>query len=436
MFACKYNPLIFTLLLITACTEARFEPAKDAPWSEVSEQLLAFYKDSEFPPHQLSYRQNLEAISGKDDLQRQKKVLTQIQRFLRNLNTESLTPSENLDYLLVAYDIELQIVRNQLALQWLNRPVIAINDKGLYHQYEGKAWYRYYLKKWVDITVEPDVVFSLGEKEIAKVKSHIQKIKQRLQNDSYSFSEYLTKEDKFYTNAEQVMAAFENANNQMTSKMSGYFNLIEQTPDLKIQQGDNEQLAHVPGYYSNDTLYFNFFGTQYKKRQVEWLYLHEAIPGHHYQISLANKLENSALREALGPSYGFIEGWAAYVEDLAIETQSYSDKLSELGKWEWDLVRSVRVPLDVGLNYYGWSDQKAMEYWRSHITGRDDIGRREIARMLRWPAQVITYKYGAVKLLNWLKEAQKSSEFDYKEFHRQILQYGSIPFSVLNVQIK
>ncbi|GAB5384847.1 MAG: hypothetical protein Alis3KO_19700 [Aliiglaciecola sp.] len=76
MFACKYNPLIFTLLLITACTEARFEPTKDAPWSEVSEQLLAFYKDSEFPPHQLSYRQNLEAISGKDDLQRQKKVLT------------------------------------------------------------------------------------------------------------------------------------------------------------------------------------------------------------------------------------------------------------------------------------------------------------------------------------------------------------------------
>ena len=128
-----------------------------------------------------------------------------------------------------------------------------------------------------------------------------------------------------------------------------------------------------------------------------------------------------------------VEGWAAYVEELGKTIGVYRTIYAELGKWEWDIVRSVRVALDVGLNYYGWSDEEALQFWKKHIPNQDDIAMREIRRMKRWPAQVVTYKYGAGKLLDWqaYAQAQQGDDFNLKDFHTQVLQHGALPFSIL-----
>jgi uncharacterized protein (DUF885 family) len=110
----------------------------------------------------------------------------------------------------------------------------------------------------------------------------------------------------------------------------------------------------------------------------------------------------------------------------------YKTTYDEYGKWEWDLIRSVRVSLDVAINYYGWSDEKALEFWKKHIKNQVDIGLREIARMKRWPGQVISYKYGANVFLKMLNGAKKKSSFDYKTFHKKLLKNGDVPLSILN----
>ena len=93
-------------------------------------------------------------------------------------------------------------------------------------------------------------------------------------------------------------------------------------------------------------------------------------------------------------------------------------------------MRSVRVPLDVALNYYGWTDEQALTFWKKNIIGQDDIAMREINRMRRWPAQVVTYKYGAHEIMQWKQELmeREKQNFDIKAFHDKVLNGGSLPF--------
>jgi uncharacterized protein (DUF885 family) len=109
----------------------------------------------------------------------------------------------------------------------------------------------------------------------------------------------------------------------------------------------------------------------------------------------------------------------------------------ELGRWEWDIVRSVRVPMDVGLNYYGWTDQQALLFWKKNIRGQDNIAMREIARLRRWPAQCITYKYGASQILGWKNTLQKKKgkAFDIRKFHDSILNNGSLPLFMVRENV-
>jgi uncharacterized protein (DUF885 family) len=126
---------------------------------------------------------------------------------------------------------------------------------------------------------------------------------------------------------------------------------------------------------------------------------------------------------------GLSEGWAAYAETLGKELGVYQTIFDELGEYEWDLVRSVRLPLDVGINYYGWTDQEALAFWKKNIRGRDDIAVREINRVRTWPAQVVTYKYGSAQILQWktVLKKQQGNGFDIKDFHDRILNHGSLP---------
>jgi uncharacterized protein (DUF885 family) len=195
-------------------------------------------------------------------------------------------------------------------------------------------------------------------------------------------------------------------------------------------------LAQTPGYYSDNTFYYNFFDKPYNTRQVAWLYIHEAVPGHHYQENIAEQIPQSQVQQLFHYT-GFAEGWAAYTETLGNELGAYETDYDELGHLEWDLVRSVRVIIDIGLNYYGWSDEKALAKWKEYIPNQDDIAMREINRMKRWPAQVISYKYGSELILHWKKELQQKqgAAFDIKDFHDRILNHGSLPFFIVRKNV-
>ncbi|MEL7428285.1 MAG: DUF885 family protein, partial [Bacteroidota bacterium] len=199
---------------------------------------------------------------------------------------------------------------------------------------------------------------------------------------------------------------------------------------VRVARGTDKRLSQVPAFYRNATFFYNLFDYPFNLRQMAFLYLHEANPGHHYEIS-HRPLAKQVPSQSIFYSYGYGEGWAAYIEDLALELGWYRDIYDEYGKWEWDMIRSVRVVLDVGLNYYGWTDEKALGFWNRYLPGQDDIAQREIARMKRWPAQVISYKYGSQLMLSWKDRWLAEKRGSLLEFHQAVLQHGPLPFSIL-----
>ena len=405
-------------------------PDHDKQWQSYVETYLNQVANLDIPNLQLSYQSNLNAIPELTVVQAQRKVFNSLANGFSRLNRTKLTGKDKLDAALIRYELDMNITRLTLEEKWHNQRRQRVTKAGLYHQTMGQEWYAYYLQRWVDRDVTPQGIFEFGLTEIAKVKAKINGLREQLDFTEEQLAAYLEASDNHYHSAKEVHTAFEIAQREMISRLSPYFPAMDSIKPAQIERGSNKNLAQVPGYYNNNTLYFNFFDKQYAKGQIEWLYLHEAIPGHHYQINLARQSDSTRVQNLHSYYPGFGEGWAAYVEDIALELDAYSNALNQLGKWRWDLVRSVRVSLDVGLNYFGWSDEKAMEFWRSHITDRDDIGHREIARMKRWPAQVVTYKYGASTITSLNTESHNKPD-TLLAFHRRILQHGSVPLSVL-----
>src|SRR5690606_19636308 len=145
---------------------------------------------------------------------------------------------------------------------------------------------------------------------------------------------------------------------------------------------------------------FNFSTGRYNVRCMDWLYMHEAIPGHHLQHTYGTS-DNGYFY------FGNAEGWACYVEDLGESLGLYTDPYKLLGKEEWNLVRSARLVMEVGNHYHGWGYEKAMAYWKENIRGQDQIADREIKRITRWPGQALCYKVGAVTIQRIIAQKRK-----------------------------
>lgn len=414
---------LFLLLAFPLCCQL---PA----WEKVVEQFRIDYEKLDLMPLRIAYLDNLAGIKNSHELEEQRRVFQDLRRQIQAIDINQLSEKQQIEFQLLVHHLRLNEERIRLEEQWLAMGVDSIPEGGLAQVPNGKAWYLYFLKQWTDPSATPEALFDFGLSEIEKVQANIKNIQQKSGLDSLAFQQYIQSEAFFYQQVEEVQQALEDYAARMAQKLPAFFPGMSDIPALRIRRGQIERLAQVPGFYSDNTLYYNFFDRPFNKRQITWLYLHEALPGHHYEISYSRSHRISLLQTLFNnPAYS--EGWAAYVEEIGWEIGAYNTIYDELGKWEWDLIRSVRVPLDIGLNYYGWSDEQALAFWQKYISDQDEIGLREIARMKRWPCQVITYKYGADKLLQWKARLEKKAGFNLKNFHEQVLQNGSLPYSIL-----
>ncbi|HEY6975528.1 MAG TPA: DUF885 domain-containing protein [Chitinophagaceae bacterium] len=411
------------LLFFTGIT-----PIRHSNFADFKNNFVTGYRSFNIPGLQLSYSENLRHIPSGRDIQNQIEFFQQVKRNIAGYKNDSLASTERDDLDLIEYETNLNLERLSLEKKWVSKKPAVLPVNNFYDIPDDSAWYVYFLKKWVGDDVNPDELYLNGVEEIERVKQHIEDIRVQTGMDSTQFYSHLNDSSFFMTNEFQVQQAFERVRNIICANLSRLF-FVYSVPDVNIQRGTSSELAKTPGYYSNNTFYFNYFDKPYNKRQTGWLFLHEAIPGHHYESSVSVEVSRSAV-EKLFNYPGFSEGWAAYTEELGKDLGVYQTVYDELGKWEWDLVRSVRVPLDIGLNYYGWTDEKAFAFWKQYITGQDDIATREINRMRRWPAQVITYKYGAAQIMKWrqLAEAKQGDAFDIRVFHKKVLEHGPLPF--------
>lgn len=429
-----YILMVCMLSLLTTC-QGQDEPAPTT-WNDFTTQFQEKYKALDLPYFVIDYVENLEKIQDEVSILNQEKEFRFFENSLRRFDFNRLSPSEKLDYKIINYETQLNLHRIALEKKWLKIKPKTIPTTGVSDLPFGKEWYTYLLKKWIDQTVTPEELFEFGKREVKRVSSKMKAVQQRSGMDQASFQKHINSPDFFYKTPEEVQAAFEEMKKIVDKNLAKNFPYTTLLPDVKIARSTRELSVKTPAYYRSGehTFYYNFFDTPFNKRQIGWIYIHEAMPGHHYQIAATNTLNRTDIQKMFRYSC-YREGWAAYIEEIGYDIGAYRDIYDELGKWEWDIIRSVRVVLDVGLNYYGWTDEQALEYWKQYIYGQDDIALREIDRMTRWPAQVITYKYGTEKIMKWRKIYEQRKDFEAIDFHREMIVHGELPFSILEEEL-
>jgi len=394
--------------------------------ADFDEQVTAL----EIPAHQLSFVDNLAAIEDVETLMRQEDVLTAQLEIVRAIDPDTLDRCRHIDHAKMLTTIRHGLRRADLANRYLNETAPDRKLTTLIEAPLGVEWYEYYLDFWNTAEIEPDALFAFGEKELMESVANYNRLQAALgfEGDDAGFAAHLQSASQFIDGDKQEIV------------WSNLKNLFAETYGVKqaaIKRSDRGASFPVPGYYNGQegAFYYNVLTNGYEARQADWLLLHEASPGHHFQIKSAENSTrcNSLLTEAFFPAYG--EGWAAYVETMGKDLGLYQTLEEELAAVEWNMVRSARVALDVAINAYGWDDDKALAWWKENVRGQEDIAMREIARIRRWPGQVVTYKYGA-DVFERSKEAYLGAGIgDVRAYHDFALAYGPMPLEAFEAMI-
>lgn len=315
---------------------------------------------------------------------------------------------------------------------------------------DGEAYYRDLIRFWTTTELSPDSIFRLGESEVARIRQEMEQVKEQLgfKGDLASFFNYINDDERFmpFRTDEEVIEAFRAVEAKIQPRLELLFNKKPQTP-FEIRQTEEFREMTASAEYSQgspdgsrpgifyvpviDPATFNVSG-------IETLFLHEAIPGHHYQISLqAENKELPRFRRTLWyGAYG--EGWALYAETLGPELGIYTDPIQYFGHLSDEMHRAVRLVVDVGLHTKGWSREQAIEYMRYNEPISEQGAVAEIERYMAIPAQALSYKIGQLKIrqLRSLAEEKLESRFNIALFHDEVLRYGNLPLDLLESKVR
>ncbi len=369
-------------------------------------------------PITLRFQDNLNNFSATETLELQQQFYRKLGAFLAA--AQPTTPLQQLEHALLGFEVDL----NQQRLSHMEKTgsVTIPENTSRLSSVDGQGfWYEWLVQKWTGTALSPEEVQAMGESHLASLQKQIVITQEELARRPVLVT--------LIDDPEELQQVFESRAHTISQNLNRLFPASYAKP-FNIQPGDNEALAQTPGYYNRatQTFHYNLFDTPYRVQDIDWLLLHEADPGHHFQFSVLEDLPTASFLDFIDFP-GYAEGWAAYIENFGEPLGVYQTPLDRLGMLEWNRIRALRVVLDVGLNYQGWSKGKAMEYWRREIPDADDIGNREIARMLRWPGQVHTYVIGALLIeARWEQyRSELGDEATRRGFHQALLELGPIP---------
>lgn len=315
---------------------------------------------------------------------------------------------------------------------------------------DGDAYYSHLIKRYTTTDMTANEIHELGLKEVARLRGEMEKVKAQVGfkgdlNDF--FDEVRTRPELLpFDKPEQVIANFEAIHERMKPQLE---RLFDQTPKTAFEVRRTEAFREAsasaeynPG--SQDGTRPGIFYvpipdvTKYNVFSDEDLFLHEAIPGHHYQVSLTQENEKLPdFRRSLWYSaYG--EGWALYSESLGKELGLYEDPYQYFGMLSAEMHRAIRLVVDTGIHSKGWSREKAIQYSLDNEAESESSIIAEIERYMAIPGQALSYKIGQLKIreLRAKAEQQMGDDFDIKAFHNLVLSPGCVPLAVLETMVE
>ncbi|MFV8270681.1 DUF885 domain-containing protein [Flavobacterium sp. GT2N3] len=313
----------------------------------------------------------------------------------------------------------------------------------------GKDLYATYVKQWTTTEMTPEQIHELGLKEVARLNAEMEKVKTQVgfKGTLLEFFEEVRnkKELKPFTKPEEVIANFQSIYARIKPNVDKLFALQPKTKfEIRRTEAFREKTASAeynqgtadgtrPGIFYvpiPDVANYNMYGD-------EDLFLHEAIPGHHFQISLQQ--ENQSLPDFRKFNWfgAYGEGWALYTESLGKELGLYQDPYQYFGMLGNEMHRAVRLVVDTGLHSKGWTREQAIKYSLENEAESEASIIPEIERYMAIPGQALSYKIGQLKIMELRKKAETKmgSKFDIKKFHEKVLESGVMPLALLENKI-
>jgi uncharacterized protein (DUF885 family) len=314
----------------------------------------------------------------------------------------------------------------------------------------GNETYAYRVKSWTTTNITPDEIFDLGLREVDRIKKEMESVKNEVgfKGDLKAFFNYMSNDPKFFPfkTEEEVVAAYQQIYDKMKPYLSKQFNVVPKTP-FEIRPVEKYRAATTAAHYMTGTpdgsrpgvFYFPVLdATKYKYWSMEDLFLHEAIPGHHYERSLATENPNMPGNQKIGRYGAYTEGWGLYAERLGKELGLYTDPYQHMGQLQGEMHRAIRLVVDAGIHHKGWTREQAIQYSLDNEPISEANAIQEIERYISMPGQALSYKMGELKILEMRKKAEQSlgKQFDVRTFHDEVLKDGAMPLLIFQSKME
>ena len=312
----------------------------------------------------------------------------------------------------------------------------------------GAAWYDYLVKNQTTSELTPEEIFALGEQEIVRIKREIERWRNAAAFQSVTTDSAQPRREysagNFSSRAE-LIGGYEAIGRKITPNLTKLFGRMPQSPfevrtieEYREQSAPSQYWSAGPDGSRPGIFYVNARGIETNPRRAsESLFLHEAIPGHHWQISLQRERSDMPGFQRFADYTAFTEGWALYAESLGGELGLYADTEQYLSRLNSELFRAVRLVVDVGLHRKNWSRQQAIDFIIGTAGGSESGASTEVDRYIAVPAQALGYKIGQLKISAIRAKAEKwlGNRFDIRAFHDELLKDGALPLTILEVKM-
>jgi uncharacterized protein (DUF885 family) len=315
---------------------------------------------------------------------------------------------------------------------------------------DGAAYYQYLVRHHTTLELAPEEIHLIGRREVERIRAEMEAVIRStgFEGSFAEFLDFLRTDERFY--AETPDALLREAmciTKKMEAELPRLFRKLPRQPVAVRPVPDHLASNYTGGRYvpappastQPGTYWVNTHRLESRPLYVlEALSFHEAVPGHHLQIALAAELTDlpEFRRHTYVNAHG--EGWGLYCEKLAREVGFYQDPYSEFGRLTYEMWRACRLVVDTGIHAFGWTRRQARDYLTEHTAlSIHEIG-TEVDRYVSWPGQALAYKLGELELWRLRRACEEAlgERFDLREFHRVVLESGSIPLPALQAQVE